>query len=287
MLGFRAFLFVLFAIVSMVMDHRSSEFHRFRARLSVVILPVQVLVNTPIKWAHWLGTSVTAQQRLLEENARLRAHELLLESKLQKLLVLEHENAHLKELLKSTVRIAGRVKVAQLLAVDLDPTVQQIVLDKGSHDHVYLGQPVLDAYGVMGQVVDIGPMTSRILLITDPRSAIPVKDYRNGLRAIAVGLGASQGLALIHVTDVVNIKVGDLFVTSGLGLRFPVGYPVGVVSNIQKVSGRRFVTVTLIPSARLNQTQQVILAWPNQQALTKAVRTQLYDSGKTSIVNST
>ena len=275
MLGLRALFFLSFAIVLMVMDHRSPGFHRFRSHLTMLVMPIQVLVNAPIKWVHWLGTGVIAQQHLLEENAGLKAHELLLESKLKKLLVLERENAQLKELLKSTAKIAGRVKVAQLLAVDLDPTVQQIVLDKGSHDHVYSGQPVLDAYGVMGQVADVGPRTSKILLITDANSAVPVKDYRNGFRAIAVGLGASQHLALIHVTGTVNIKVGDLFVTSGLGLRFPVGYPVGVVSSIKKVPGRRFMTITLIPSAHLNQTQQVILAWPNQQVLTKEVRTQL------------
>lgn len=275
MLGLRALLFLLLAIVLMVMDHRSPGFHRFRSHLSVLVVPIQVLVNAPIKWIHWLSTGVTAQQHLLEENAALKAHALLLESKLQKLLVLEHENAQLKGLLKSRSRIAGRVKVAQLLAVDLDPVVQQIVLDKGSRDHVYSGQPVMDAYGVMGQVLDVGPMTSKILLITDLRSAVPVKDYRNGLRAIAVGLGTSHRMALIHVTDTVDIKVGDLFVTSGLGLRFPVGYPVGVVSNIKKGLGRRFVTLTLIPSAHLDQTQQVILVWPNQPALTKAVRAQL------------
>jgi len=275
MLSLRALFFLVVAIVLMVMDHRSPGFHRFRTRLAVVVVPIQVVVNTPIKWVHWLGTGVVAQQHLLEENARIKAHELLLESKLKKLLVLERENAQLKELLQSTTKISGRVKVAQLLAVDLDPTVQQIILDKGSHDRVYLGQPVLDAYGVMGQVANVGPLTSKILLITDVESAVPVKDYRNGLRAIAVGLGASHHLAVIHVIDTVNVKVGDLFVTSGLGLRFPVGYPVGVVSSVKKVPGRRFLTIRLLPSAHLDQTQQVILAWPNKQALTKAVRAQL------------
>jgi len=270
----RALFFLIVAVVLMVMDHRSPGFHHFRSRLSVVVFPVQYIVNTPIKWVHWLSTSVVAQQRLLQENAALRAHDSLLESKLKTLLILRRENAQLKELLQSTKKISGRVKVAQLLAVDLDPTVHQIILDKGSHDHVYAGQPVLDAYGVMGEVIDVGLLTSKILLITDPSSALPVKDYRNGLRAIATGLGA-QHLALIHVTDTADVKVGDLFVTSGLGLRFPVGYPVGVVSQIKKVSGRRFMTIQLIPSAHLDQTQQVILAWPNQQALTKAVKRQL------------
>jgi len=275
MVGLRVCLVFLLALLLMVFDHRMSGFHRFRQNLALIALPIQVLVSAPIRWVHWLGSGVTAQQHLLEENARLKAHDLLLQSRLQKLMVLEHENARLKVLLKSSAHIAGRVKVAQLLAVDLDPTVQQIVLDKGSHDYVYRTQPVLDAYGVMGQVVDVGPLTSKILLLTDPRFAIPVEDQRNGFRAIAVGLGTSQRLSLLHINDQNKVKVGDLFLTSGLGLHFPVGYPVGVVSAVTKIPGERFIKVSLLPSAHLDQTQQVILVWPHELALTKAVRAEL------------
>lgn len=273
--GLQAFFLVLFAALLMFFDHCFSPFHRFRQDLNVVILPIQVFVNTPIKWMHWLGTSVTAQQHLLEENARLEAHDLLLQSKLQKLMALEHENAQLKGLLKSKARIAGRVKVAQLLAVGLDPVVQQVVLDKGYRDHVYVTQPVFDAYGVMGQVVDVGLLTSKILLLTDSRFAIPVKNEVNGFRTIAVGTGTSHRLSLLYVSDKNKVKRGDLFVTSGLGLHFPVGYPVGVVSNVKEIPGERFVEVTLIPSAHLDRTQQVILIWPSEVALTRAVRAEM------------
>jgi len=211
----------------------------------------------------------------LQENARLKANDLLLRSRLQKLLALEHENAQLKELLQSTSHISGNIKVAQLLAVDLDPTVQQIILDKGKHDHVYVGQPVLDAYGVMGQAIDVGLLTSKILLLTDPRFAISVKDQRNGFRAIAVGTGTTSRLVLLYVNDENRVAVGDLFVTSGLGLHFPVGYPVGVVASVKKVPGKRFIQVSLVPSAHFDRTQQVILAWPSEADLTKAVRVEL------------
>ncbi len=273
--GLRAILLGALALMLIMLDHRSAYFHRIRSELSVVAAPFQMLVDAPIKWVHWLGTSVTAQRHLLEDNARLRAHELLLESKLQKLLALERENAQLRELLKSTTEVAGRVIVAQLLAVDLDPSLQQIVLDKGSRKHVYVGQPVLDAYGVMGQVINVGPLTSKILLATDTRSAVPVQDYRNSIRSVAVGLGASGKLALINVPNTSDIKVGDLFVTSGLGLRFPVGYPVGSVSKVEHVPGRRFAVITLIPAAHLDQTRQVLLVWPSKVSLVKAVRKQL------------
>lgn len=284
MVGLRAFFLLLLAMILMIFDHRIEAFHRLRQDLSAIVLPIQELVNQPIQWVHWLGDGVTAQRRLLEENAQLKVHELLLKLKLQKLLALEHENAQLKELLQSASRVSGKVKAAQLLAVDLDPTIQQVIVDKGRHDGVYQGQPVLDANGVMGQIVDVGPLTSKILLLTDSRFAIPVKDQRNGFRAIAVGTGAAQQLALLHISDKNQVNVGDLFLTSGLGLHFPAGYPVGVVSSIKQISGERFLVVTLVPSAHFDQTQHVILVWPDEEALMKSVRSELEKPLPTGVV---
>ena len=259
----------------MILTQKSLVFQQIHSELSLVVLPIQYLVNAPIKTVHWLISSVTTEQQLLADNARLRAHELLLESKLQKLLALERENAQLRELLKSTSRVGGHVVVAQLIAVDLDPTLQQILVDKGRQDHLYVGQPVLDAYGIMGQVVSVDPFTSKVMLITDAQSAVPVRDYRNGMRSIAVGLGSTEKLALINVPDTSDIQVGDLFVSSGMGLRFPVGYPVGVVSEVTHKPGKRFSTILLEPSAHLNQTHQVLLAWPKEAALAKAIKARV------------
>ena len=259
----------------MVLDQKAIFFKKVRSDLSVVVLPIQYFVDVPIKTVRWIVSSVTSQQQLLADNARLRAHELLLQSKLQKLLQLERENVQLRELLKSTTHVGGRVIVAQLLAVDLDPNLRQVIVDKGKHYDVYIGQPVLDAYGVIGQVVHIGPLTSRVMLVTDPKSAVPVQDYRNGVRAIAMGQSDSSKLALINVPDTSDIQKGDLFVTSGLGLRFPVGYPVGVVSELTHTPGKRFATVVLSPSAHVNQTQQMLLAWPNKASLIEVVQKQL------------
>lgn len=257
------------------MTQKSTFFQKVHSELSLVVLPIQYSVNAPIKLVHWIVSSVTTEQQLLADNARLRAHELLLESKLQKLLALEKENAQLRELLKTTSRIGGNVVVAQLIAVNLDPTLQQILVDKGKSDHLYVGQPVLDAYGVMGQVVSVDPLTSKVMLITDPKSAVPVRDYRNGIRSVAVGLGSSSKLALINVPDTSDIKVGDLFVSSGMGLRFPVGYPVGVVSELSHTPGKRFSTIVLEPSAHLNRAHQVLLAWPKEAALANVVKKRL------------
>ena len=274
--GLRALVCMGLAVTLIVLDQRAAFFQKIRADLALLVLPVQYLVNAPIKTIHWIATNVTTQQQLVADNARLRARELLLESKLQKLLALERENAQLRELLKSASHVGNaRVIVAQLLAVNLDPNLQQIIVDKGACHHIYVGQPVLDAYGVVGQVVHVGPLTSKVMLISDPKSAIPVQDDRSGIRAIAVGMGSSEKLVLIHVPDTSDIQKGDLFVSSGLGLRYPLGYPVGVVSEIGHNPSKRFAAIILQRSAHLDQSQQVLMAWPRKASLAEAVQEEL------------
>lgn len=275
----RAFIFLLLSIALIFIDQRFTAFHNFRMRVSsTVAYPFELIVDSPVRFVHWLNASVTTQHHLVRENEELRVREILLQSRLQKLLSLEEENAHLRQLLQSTAEISGRVKVARLLAVALDPNLQQVVLNKGSNDGVYQGQPVLDAFGVMGQVIGVGPLTSKILLITDKLSAVPVEDYRNGVRAIAMGLGASGQLVLMNVPNESDIQSGDLFVTSGLDLCYPVGYPVGVVSKIQHGNDSSTEKILLKPMAHLDRTEQVLLAWPNKTKLTQAIQQQLQDT---------
>ncbi len=263
------------AVVLIFFDHRSAYVQNWHAKLSAIVVPVQVLVDQPIKSVHWLTITLKFQRQLLDENARLRAQQLLMESKLQKLLTLERENAQLRQLLQSTPQATGKVIVAQLLAVALNPATQQVVIDRGTADHLYLGQPVLDAYGVMGQVISVGPLTSRVLLVTDIQSAVPVQNYRTGARAIAIGSGSSGQLRLINVPDNSDIQEGDLYVASGMGLRFPVGYPVGVVAKSALEAGERFATIFLIPAAHIDKSEQVLLAWPEQASYDQAVQQQL------------
>ncbi len=266
---------IVFAALLMILDQRIPIFHLWRNKLSIAVYPVQMVVSTPVKVERWLASSMSSQQHVLEDNARLRAHELLLQSKLQKLLTLERENAQLREILKSTSTLSAKVTVAQILAVGLDPSLQQVVINKGSKQHVYVGQPVLDAYGVIGQVIDVGALTSKVLLVTDNRFAVPVQDLRNGLRAIATGLGSAGQLELINVPDTWDIKKGDMFVTSGMGIHYPVGYPVGQVMQLAHVPGRRFALIRLKPAAHFDSSHQVILAWPSQRKLAKAVQQEL------------
>ncbi len=274
--GLRAFTWLLISLFLLIIDHGSVSFHKMRTVVaSSIAYPFEWAVDAPVRFARWVGESVTSQQHLVDENAKLRAKTLLLQSRLQRLMKLQKENAQLRLLLQSSLQVSGRVQVARLLAVSLTEDLLQIIVDKGTNDQVYVGQPVLDAHGVMGQVVSAGPLTSKVLLITDPRSAVPVKDERNGVRAIVQGSGLSGELSLIHVPNSGDIQKNDVFVTSGLGLRYPMGYPVGKVISVEHGPANEYQHVTLTPCAHLDQSEQVLLAWPSKSALFSVVQKQL------------
>ena len=250
----------------MTVDHRHGHLETVRSTLSVVVYPIQYLVNLPIEMGQWMMNSLVTRESLLNENARLRKEHLLLSSKLQKFAALEVENQRLNELLESSFKVGERVLVAELLAVALERFKRQVVINKGAKEGAYDGQPIVDAEGIMGQIVHVGPFSSTVMLITDPSHAIPVQVNRNGLRAIAIGTGATNSLELEYVPNNADIRVDDLLVSSGLGSRFPPGYPVGRVTNVSVDPGQPFAKVTVIPSAKLDRSREVLLVWPPDQA---------------------
>lgn len=257
--------FVVASIVLMTLDHRDDQLEKLRAALTLVVYPLQYAVNLPVSGGQWLAESLETRHALLSENEHLREANLLLRSRVQKFSAIEAENARLRALLDSSVQFGDRVLVADLVAVELEPSSRQIVLDKGSNDGVYIGQPIVDAGGVMGQVTHVGPFSCTGMLITDPSHALPVQVNRSGLRAIAMGTGADDTLQLAYIPNNADIRVGDLLVTSGMGGRFPGGYPVAQVSSVELDPGAPFAKVTATPTAQLKRAREVLLVWPGKK----------------------
>jgi len=233
-----------------------------RASLSALVSPTQYMVDWPADMLRWAGESIQNKQELLAQNADLSVQVLLLKAQLQKLILLEQENTQLREFLHSSPRASDQVLVAELLSVDPDPFAQQVIINKGEKQKLFLGQPVLDANGVFGQVIQLESYTSRVMMISDTRSAVPVQDSRTGVRGIVVGKGDLTELNLIDMLTTANIKVGDHLVTSGLGSVFPIGYPVGVITEIRQNPGDEFSKISVAPSAHLNEGHLVLLVWP-------------------------
>jgi rod shape-determining protein MreC len=254
----------MLSIALMVMDKRSENFASVRAALSLPLAPFQYMVSLPTTIIDNIKSALSSHDDLVKENLRLKTDQLLLQAKLQRLIALESENNYLKALLKSSQQVKGKTLIAELLAVDTEPFVKQVVLNKGTRDGVYVGQPVLDANGVMGQVIEVGPITSRVLLINDPHSGISVQNVRNGMRASAMGDSYSGKLRLFYVPKTADIKVNDIFITSGLSAQYPEGYPVGKVVTVNKDPAHQFATIYLQPSAHLDSSRQVLLVWYQQ-----------------------
>jgi len=254
---------VLLSILLMTLDHRQHHLDSVRTALSVMVYPLQLLVDLPRATGQWFRESLATRRELQEENASLRTQHLVLNTQLQKLEALEAENRRLRALLDSSFQVGDRpMLIAALLSVDMDPYRHQIRINKGSLDRLYDGQPLLDSQGVMGQLIDVGPFTATAMLITDPSHAIPVQVNRNGLRTIALGSGAIDRLDLPHIPNNADIRVGDLLVTSGLGGRFPPGYPVADVTMVEQDAGNTFSHVVARPRAALDSSREVLLVWP-------------------------
>ncbi|KKN95327.1 hypothetical protein LCGC14_0178540 [marine sediment metagenome] len=249
------------SVAFMVVDARLSVLQPLRAQLGMFLMPIYYVAELPVRTWGTVHTQLTSRAELINENERLRAESLLIKRKLQKLATLTEQNVRLRELLNSSSLVDERVLVAELIGVDPNPFTQRIMINKGEHDGVFLGQPVLDATGLMGQIVEVMPFNARVLLLTDVSHSLPVQVNRNGLRAIAAGTGNNEWLELRHVGDTADIRVDDILVSSGLGQRFPAGYPVGRVVSIEQDPAQPFAEVKVAPTAQLNRSRYLLLVF--------------------------
>jgi len=247
--------------VLMVVDARFEVLQPLRAKLGVITGPAYQVARLPVTLWQALTQQFTSRSELMAENEKLKAEALLMQGRLQKLATLTEQNVRLRELLNSAALVDEKVLVTELIGIDPNPFTHRILIDKGEKDGVFLGQPVLDARGLMGQVVEVMPYTARVLLLTDTNHSIPVQVNRNGLRAIAAGSGNPERLELRHVADTADIKEGDLLVSSGMGQRFPAGYPVATVSEVVHDSGQPFAIVRAVPTAALNRSRYMLLVF--------------------------
>lgn len=260
-MGARFLLLAIACIALMLLDRREQHLVQVRQALQVVVYPVRVAVDLPFSTWNKLRDTFAARQRLIEENRQFRRTRLETEARLLRLEALESENARLRELLDSTERVGNRALVAEILAVDLDPYHQRFDLNRGLVDGVYVGQALIDAEGVIGQVVRVGPLTSEAVLITDPDHAVPVSVNRNGVRTIAVGTGDRGRLRLRNLTNNADIVVGDVLISSGLGGVFPAGYPVARVVEVTRRPDQPFAEVIAEPASSLDRDREVLLVW--------------------------
>ncbi|MEW8552129.1 MAG: rod shape-determining protein MreC [Candidatus Thiodiazotropha endolucinida] len=251
----------LLSIAIMVLDHRYNHLESLRSGLSVLLFPVQYLASLPLLLSESASDAINSRNEIEAERDRLHAENLRLRARQQKFEALEAENMRLRGLLDSSFKVGDRVLIAELVAVEQDPFRQQVLINKGKTSGLFVGQPVVDANAVVGQVTHINPFSASVLLITDAAHALPVQVHRNGLRTIALGTGLINRLELPHLPNNADIKVGDLLTTSGMGGSFPPGYPVAEVIDVRREPGQPFASVIAQTTAHLDRIREVLLVW--------------------------
>lgn len=240
-------------------DHQYQALSHLRSALLAVVYPLQWMVNAPGQLGRKLGEDLASRQALLERNAQLQEQLTAERVATARMSALKEENKRLRLLLNAVGQMPGRVVATSILAVDMSPFQNLVTINAGANLGVHIGQPVIDAEGVVGQITHTGPLQSQVMLITDPASATPVEIERTGLATIAIGTGQLDVLSLPYLPNNTNIKPGDRLVASGFGGRYPRGYPVAVVTSVTPQTGEPFAKVEAQPLAHIGREHEVLL----------------------------
>jgi rod shape-determining protein MreC len=257
----RCVLYSLLAVGLMILDKRYAHLVQIRRVLSVAAYPVQLAVASPFEGWDWFRENVSSRESLRADKSRLEAELRLANFRLQRYEAIEAESQRLRALRENTAGITDRFIIGNIMDLDMDAFRERVLVDKGARDGVFMGQAVLDAGGVFGQVARVEELTSEVILVSDAAHAIPVQVNRNGLRTIAQGTGDTNRLKLPYLSTSADVVVGDLLVTSGLGGGFPAGYPVGTVSEVKRDPAQSLADVEVRPAAALDRSRELMFVW--------------------------
>jgi rod shape-determining protein MreC len=263
-LGAGLFFLGVVSVIVMVLDHRGGYLDTARQWMSAAASPIYSVVQTPYQLWSWLTGNFADRGRLRTENAQLTEQLRVARTQLLRFEALSEENRRLREVREASKGVSERTLIAEIINVSVQPFRHMVVINKGADDGVFRGQPVLDAFGVVGQVMQVGKTTATLILITDAEHAVPVQVNRNGIRTIAVGTGEAIRLSLPYMTVESDVRRGDLLVSSGLDEIFPAGYPVATVTKVERNSAETFALVEARPLAQLDRDREVLLLWADK-----------------------
>ena len=228
--------------------------------------PIYALASYPVLSREWLSQQTKSEAQLRRENTAMQAELLQAQVRLQKLSELSAENNRLRGLLDTPLIIDGRIQIAEVIGTDADPLRHIIIINRGSIDHLRVGQTVLDDKGIMGQIINVYPHSARIMLLSDKEHSLSVRLERTGMRAIVSGTGDLGQLKMEYVPTSANIKAGDKVFSSGLGEHFPAGYLVGTVSKVSRHTTGEFAEIDVVPAAQLASGHHVVVLFSESLA---------------------
>ena len=261
----RLSIMVVLAVALLVADNQYNLFSSVRIYLNSIVSPVQYIADAPQKLFSTLSENLMTREELKERNQKLEKENLHLKADRLLLTELENEYKQMRKLLNSQYTFSNKRMITEVMSLRSDPFTHQLLIDKGAINGVYVGQPVINEEGVVGQIMQVGSTTSRVLLLVDASHGIPVRVQRNDVTALVHGSGAWNKLNVPFVQSNADLQEGDLLVTSGLGGRFPAGYPVATVTNFVYKEGAPYAEVTATPVAQLDRSRYLLLLWNDHQ----------------------
>ncbi|RDS82746.1 rod shape-determining protein MreC [Dyella monticola] len=255
----RLIFYLALAMVLMVLDHRNGWLWRLRYTTAIVVEPIYRLASAPADGLHAASVAFADRRMLTEQNQRLREDLLLANAKLNRMAAVAEQNQRLKELLDTQHSLELHVQMARVIGIDMGAFRHRMMINLGARDGIRAGQPVIDAHGVMGQIIDVLPNSATVMLVTDPDHALPVVIQRTGLRTIAYGSRNGEELTLPNIPMAADVRAGDKLLTSGIGGRFPEGFPVGQIDTVQPAPTGMFLEAHATPSADLDRSDEVLV----------------------------
>ena len=264
--AYRLVFTLIFSFGIMYLDFNGKYLNTLRSYLSAAVYPVHVLVNTPKNLFSAISGNINKQEKLDLINQDIKKENIILKSKIQQIYKLESENKRLRALLDSKPEHQNELIFAEIVSINNDVNKHRIMINKGSRENVYSGDVVSDSKGIIGQIIRDHIFGSEVLLITDPEHAIPIEVARNGLRSIAIGVGNYDHIVLNYLPISADINKGDVLITSGLGGKYPEGYPVSTVESIANLTGEPFLEIEAKPFAELQNINEV---WVIKQSITQ------------------
>ena len=251
--------YTLLAIVLMALDYRGAYIQRIQSAAGSLVEPVLLLVDWPVSGLRSMAFALMDRAELRDRLDQLQREQMEMAAGLAVVDDLAQENARLRGLLETTERLQHSMLVAELMAVDMDPFAHRILVKRGTSDGIEIGMPVIDAFGVVGQVEQVHRYSARVILLSDPDHALPVQVLPSGERTIAYGSGALDRLRLTDLPMNSEVEGGQLVVTSGLGGQFPAGLSVGRILEITRLPGQPFATADIQPLAAMTRNRHVLI----------------------------
>tara|TARA_B100000579_G_scaffold384125_1_gene354356 strand:- start:70 stop:918 length:849 start_codon:yes stop_codon:yes gene_type:complete len=263
---FYSLIFLLsLSIATIIIDHKYNQADYARSFINdLIVYPLYNLSSIPRS----MITSFMKEQEdikiLNSQIEDLKAENMSLKIKLQEFDSLKEENERLLAIEKKSLTSTKKQKIAKVLNNSASPTRKIAIIDKGQNDGLFKAQNVIGVKGLIGQIIELNMMSSKIILINDINHNVPGNISRTGEKVIVAGSNGDNDLMIQFAPIDTDIKVGDIITTSGVAGRFKSNIPIGKVVSITKDPEKKFSAIDVKSFENLDNLSDIILIWDYQ-----------------------